>query len=192
MHNNNSRLTISSLPLDFHRNGGEPTKRPLKKNGRLFQQTVDAFTIKVLLCVLSCTITTALSYKWYADAGRQINVLLDMAETLTKECEYDVNKLTNIIRNELVAKRLRNDDNTIKATDYDETDPDDQTMEWFMGRDLFANKWPTNKYQGAPIPFSHVDGESKETPEGTSEDGRRRRNAEVDTKRAVVENQLNG
>ncbi|VVC44700.1 Tumour necrosis factor domain,Tumour necrosis factor-like domain,Tumour necrosis factor, conserved site [Cinara cedri] len=189
---NGGGLTAPSAPpppsSEFYR-GKTPGKNAARAPASQPTAAVLAFT--VLLCVFSCSLTVALSYKWYADVGRQINVLLGAVEDVT--CE--VNKFAAIIRDELVAKRLRNGDGrgggttTAKTSnvEYDDAD-DDYPDERFMGRDLSDNNWPSKTYRGRPSAVDRsVDEESREAAED-----RRRRNAEVDARRAPVKNQLNG
>lgn len=199
--NNNGGLTSPSPPSDYNDRDG-PTKRHLNNSAarKPVQPTVAVLTFTVLLCVFSCSLTVALSYKWHADAGRQINVLLDVVEEVT----CDLKRLTVIIRNELVAKRIRKDDDddddgqkndghggsgtTAKSnTEYDESDEDeDYKTDNFMGRDLSDNNWPTATFRG------YATTASGERSGVATEGRRRRRTAEVDAKRSAAKNQLNG
>lgn len=139
-------------PLPFK---PQPTAAKLRPGGDVPTNTTIILVFFVLLCVFSCLLTVTLSYKWHTDTNRQIDRLLESVEDVSR----DLGALTDIVRNELAAKRVNDEaertvmDRVVKAApevEYDETpDEDYGDHDRFMGRELDNNNdWPSKRSYG--------------------------------------------
>lgn len=82
------------------------------------------------------------------DTNRQIEKLVGTMQ----EVIHDLNTFTDIVKDELVAKRVNNNaynkpDKNDGGDEYQDLE-DDWEADHFMGRDLLDNNWPAKTYQG--------------------------------------------
>lgn len=137
--NNNNNMFVGNNNNGFA-NG---YMMPSTKQTHISMQTV-VLTFSILLCIFSCLLTVTLSYKWHMDTNRQIDRLVGTVE----EIVHDLNTFTDIVREELVAKRVNvykdRKNKIIDGSSYDEdVVEDDYSEDKFMGRELFDNNWPS-------------------------------------------------
>lgn len=169
----------------------------------------------VLLSMFSCLLTVTLSYRWHAEASREIDQLLASAG----EAARDLEALTNIVRKELAAKRMSGaygataewtvterrakaprpptTTGATTAEDYVEETDEDYDHDRFMGREL-SNNWPAKSYREAPVVarFNAEQRTVEPTTDGPTEEtmadrARRRRTAAI-VGMKTAENELNG
>lgn len=148
------------------------TTRPSTKKSYMTIQTV-VLTFSVLFCIFCCFLTVTLSYKWYTDT----NVMFGRIEGAVGEIKHDVRALADLIKDDIVVRRLNNlhkepkNDNDENNYEYLEDDYDENR---FMDKDLSDNKRATK--------INQVDSHKI--------NNRQRRNAEIDTA-IKVKNELN-
>lgn len=83
------------------------------------------------------------------DTNRQIEKLVGTMQ----EVIHDLNAFTNIVKDELLAKRINNNkpreqkDQSEIGADYQDLE-NDWEADKFMGKDLIDNNWPAKTYHG--------------------------------------------
>lgn len=135
----------------YVRNSELTTRTADKRSSYNPLQTI-VLTLSVLLCLFSCLTTISLSYKWHMDTNRQIEKLVDTMQ----EVIHDLNTFTDIVKDELVAKQVNNNnvynkpgeqrDKNGGGDEYQDLE-DDWEADQFMGRNLLDNKRPAKTYQ---------------------------------------------
>lgn len=154
--------------------------------------TVALLALSMLLCLFGCSITVALSYKWHAETSRQIERLA----VSVQEVKYDLSTLTDVVRDELVAKRVNDDGAWHRARTAEKPDGDDYEeldegweADRFMNKNLFDNNWPGNEHKTAA---AAAHGANDTTSDSNAD--RRRRGADVggSPSAVIAANKLNG
>lgn len=130
--------------------------------------------ISAATCLFTCLITATFCLKSNTENTQQINRLVGTVEVAMR----DLNTLTDLIRKEIVAKRVTTtymDHHKAKTdgNEYEDIDEEYTDGDRFMGKDLMDNNWPSKTYEATELHKT-----------------RQRRNAVVDATN-MVKNELN-
>lgn len=147
--------------------------RPSTKKTYMTIQTV-VLTFSVLFCVFCCFLTVTLSYKWHTDTS----MMISRTEGAVSELAHDVRALNDLIKDDIVLRRLNNLHKEEPKNDNDENSYEDFEEDYdenrFMDKDLSDNKHAKK--------INHDDSHVM--------NNRQRRNAEIDAA-IKAKNELN-